>query len=623
MNLSQYSEMFLAEGREYVGAVNGRLLEWELDREATEPIDAIFRAVHTLKGMAATMGYQSIAELSHRTENLLDAIRGAGQPPDDDTLELFFSVADALEKMIDASVSGRDAGVDLQGLGTALDEATGDLAPETKGRSDAPRDSHAALSSSTAPGCWVEVTLDPDCALKGARAMLILKRVRALGEIHAVQPALAMLEADGFDGEFGFRIETALGEEAIESEVRAAGHVADVTFGALAEGPISRAAVGAPTRHIRVDLRRLDALMDNIGELVTARDRLSRLARSRSDQGLDDIAAKVSSLTGILQSEIVEARMTPVWQVFDRFPRIVRDLAMQLGKQVDFVLEGKDIELDRAILDEIGDPLVHLLRNAVDHGVEPPEEREKAGKPTRARIVLSAYAERATVAIRVSDDGRGIDRRKMLRAAKENGLADDNSEVLPDEMLMRVLSRPGFSTARAVTDVSGRGVGIDVVATQLRTLGGGLEVGSEHGKGTTFTLRLPVTLAIVRALTARVGEERYVMPVTHVAETLGLDTAAITRLEGRDGMNFRDDIIPLVELRDLVNASGEPPRSRPVIVLQIGERRSGLVVDALVGQQEIVVKSFDPPRGTLPVFSGATVLGDGEPALILDAGGLV
>ncbi len=622
MDLSQYSEIFLAESKEHLGAINGHLLEWELNREATEPVGAIFRAMHTIKGMAATMGYQLAADLAHRSENLLDAIRGGGDAPSDDKLELLFMVTDALEKTIDASVAGRDPEVDVTSIVGALDDAVGDFGPVSEPSTPARREPPVPITAPSGPGCWVDVTLDLDCALKGARATIILNRMRQLGELHAVQPAAAMMEADNFGGTFGFRIETAVGEDAIEAEVRSAGDVANVKVGALVDVPKAEAA-GQRARHIRVDLRRLDALMDNIGELVAARDRLTKLARTRADPELDEMSAKVSSLTGTLQSEIVQARMTPVWQVFDRFPRMVRDLARQLGKQVEFEVEGKDIELDRAILDEIGDPLVHLLRNAVDHGIETPEERVQAGKPPRARVVLSAMAERATVAIRVSDDGRGMSREKILAAGKESGTIDEDVDVLTDEMLMRVLSRPGFSTARTVTDVSGRGVGIDVVATHLRALGGGLEVRSEHGKGTTFTLQLPVTLAIVRALTAKVGEERYVMPITHVAETLDLEPAAITALEGQDGMTLRDDIIPLVHLRDVLSVSGDPPDSRPVIVLQIGERRSALVVDALTGQQEIVVKSFDPPKGTLPVFSGATVLGDGEPALILDAGGFL
>ena len=625
MDLSQYAEIFLAESKEHLGAINGHLLEWELNRDASESVGAIFRAMHTVKGMAATMGYQSVADLAHRSENILDAIRASGDAPGDDTLDLLFLVADALEKTIDASVAGRGAEVDVSNLLASLDEVSGTLGPVSQDGVRTPLYSRVSVSepAPSGPGCWVNVTLNQDCAFKGARAMVILNRMRTIGEVHAIQPPAAMLEADSFDGWFGFRIETSAGDDTIEKEVRAAGDVEDVSVGTEVEAPKVDTGAGDRGRHIRVDLRRLDTLMENIGELVTARDRLARLAKTRSDTDLDDISAKLSSLTGTLQSEIVQARMTPVWQVFDRFPRMIRDLARKLGKQVDFEVEGKEIELDRAILDEIGDPLVHLLRNAVDHGIESPEERERAGKPPRARIVLSALAQRATVAIRVSDDGRGIDRAKILAAAKQGGLVDEDVEILSDEMLMRVLSRPGFSTAGAVTDVSGRGVGIDVVATQLRALGGGLEVRSEHGKGTTFTLRLPVTLAIVRALTAKVGDERYVMPITHVAETLDLEPVAITELEGKDGITIRDDIIPLVDLRDIVGTPGKPPRGRPVIVLQIGERRSGLVVDALAGQQEIVVKSFDPPKGTLPIFSGATVLGDGEPALILDAGGFV
>ncbi len=623
MDLSQYSEIFLAESKEHLGAINGHLLEWELNRQANEPVDAIFRAMHTIKGMAATMGYQLVADLAHRSENLLDAIRSGGNAPDDETLELLFTVIDTLDKAIDASVASREPDVDIADVLAALDESARDHGLVSEEIPPAHSELPLVVASPAGPGCWVDVTLDPDCSLKGARATIILNRMRTIGEVHAVQPAVALWEADNFDGIFGFRIETAAGEEAIEAEVRSAGDVAHVRIGQPVEAPTPERVAGQRARHIRVDLRRLDTLMNNIGELVTARDRLARVARARNDPELDDLSAKVSSLTGTLQSEIVQARMTPVWQVFDRFPRMVRDLARQLGKQVDFEVGGKDIELDRGILDEIGDPLVHLLRNAVDHGVETPEERARAGKPPRARVVLSAMAERATVAIRVSDDGRGINRQKILIAAKESGTIDEDVDALTDEMLMRVLSRPGFSTARSVTDVSGRGVGIDVVATHLRALGGGLEVRSEHGKGTTFTLQLPVTLAVVRALTAKVGEERYVMPITHVAETLDLEPAAVTALEGQDGMTLREDIIPLVHLRDVLDVPGDPPAKRPVIVIQIGGRRSGLVVDSLTGQQEIVVKSFEPPKGTLPIFSGATVLGDGEPALILDAGGFL
>jgi two-component system, chemotaxis family, sensor kinase CheA len=309
--------------------------------------------------------------------------------------------------------------------------------------------------------------------------------------------------------------------------------------------------------------------------------------------------------------------------VFDRFPRLVRDLARELGKQVSFRVEGKEIELDRTILDELGDPLLHLLRNAVDHGIEPLAERRRRGKKAEGEIVLTAVRERASVAISVSDDGRGIDRKKILERAKRDGVVDPHAEALTDDQLLRVLARPGFSTAEAVTSVSGRGVGIDVAVTRIRALGGSIEIRTQEGKGTTFVMRLPITLAIVRALIAGVGAERYALPLTYVAETVEFGVQATTIVEGREAIVLRDRVVPLVHLRRLLGVGGDAPTRCPIIVLEMGERRSGIVVDGMLGQQEIVVKGFDAPHGTLPVFSGATIMGDGVPALILDAGGLL
>jgi two-component system chemotaxis sensor kinase CheA len=317
--------------------------------------------------------------------------------------------------------------------------------------------------------------------------------------------------------------------------------------------------------------------------------------------------------------------MTPVWQVFDRFPRLVRDVAHQLGKQVEFRVEGKEIELDRAILDELGDPLMHLLRNAVDHGIESAADRRRNGKKPEGEIVLAAVRERSSVAISITDDGRGIDRLKILDKAKREGIVGTHMESLSDDQLLRVLARPGFSTATAVTNLSGRGVGIDVAMTRIRALGGSIEIRTEPGKGTTFVLRLPVTLAIVRALIAAVGPERYALPLTYVAETVEFGTASMTTMQGREAMVLRDRVVPLVHLRNLLGVTNEtaPPPRRPVIILEMGERRSGIVVDGMISQQEIVVKTFEAPFGTLPVFSGATIMGDGIPALILDAAGLL
>jgi len=644
VDLSQYAELFLAEAREHLSACNQLLLQWERAPGATEPVTGLFRSVHTIKGMAATMGYTVVADLAHRMENLLDALRRGSTRPGDDVLQLLFRATDTLERAVGLAVTGKERDADIRGIAAELDRAAAKLGPatpapaapaaaapaRTSGPVSAGRATPPALPIpdivAAAAGRLVQVTLRFDAALKGGRALLVLKRAEALGAVSAVTPPQAAFESDDFDGRFAFRLDAPAPTDVIERALRAAGDVERVAIGEPeAEAPrIDGGVEGGKSRHIRVDLRRLDVLMDLIGELTTARGRLNQLAGERRDPQLDDVAVQISRLSSDLQSEIVQARMTPVWQVFDRFPRLVRDIARQLERHVSFRVEGKEIELDRAILDELGDPLLHLLRNAVDHGIETPAERRKAGKKEEGEIVLAAVRERASVAITISDDGRGIDRRKILEKAKREGLVDPHLDALTDDQLLRVIARPGFSTASAVTSVSGRGVGIDVVMNRIRALGGTVEVRTEQGKGTTFVLRMPVTLAIVRALIAAVGEERYALPLTYVSETVEFGAVPTTTVEGREAMVLRDRVVPLVHLRGLLNVPGDaPPPRRPVIVVEMGERRTGVVVDGMLGQQEIVVKGFEAPRGTLPVFSGATIMGDGVPALILDAGGLL
>jgi len=629
MDLSQYAELFLAESREHLSACNQLLLEWERSPANLAPVGGLFRAVHTVKGMAATMGYARVTDLAHRAENLLDLVRRGGRPATDDLLQLLFRARDALEHAVELSVAGREDEIDVAEVVADLEGAAAHLGPHPPAPS--PRSGEGERGGEVPPvavGRLVQVTLRAEAPLKGGRALLVIKKAQAVGPVQAVTPPESAFEADEFDGRFSFRIGGAAGVAEIERAVRAAGEVEHVTVGGEERRPASGAdslpaAPETKSRHIRVDLGRLDGLMDLIGELVTVRGRLNELAAYARDPAIDDVAIQVSRLSRELQAEIIQARMTPVWQVFDRFPRLVRDLARELGKQVAFRVEGKEIELDRAILDELGDPLLHLLRNAVDHGVESQAERRRRGKKPEAEIVLAAVRERASVAISVSDDGRGIDRKSILERAKRDGVVDPHAEALTDDQLLRVLARPGFSTAEAVTSVSGRGVGIDVAVTRIRALGGSIEIRSVEGKGTTFVMRLPVTLAIVRALIAGVGAERYALPLTYVSETVEFGVQATTTVEGREAIVLRDRVVPLVHLRRLLGVSGDAPTRCPIIVLEMGERRSGIVVDGMLGQQEIVVKGFDAPQGTLPVFSGATIMGDGVPALILDAGGLL
>ncbi|HEX7337087.1 MAG TPA: chemotaxis protein CheA [Gemmatimonadales bacterium] len=625
MDLSKYAALFLAESREHLSACNGSLLEWERQPAAVEPVSRLFRAIHTIKGMAATMGFAAVAQLAHSAENLLDALRHQRVAATADVFQLLFRAVDRLGAAVEAAGAGREEQLETALIaeldGAALRTPPPGAAPpaaavSTRGEvAEEPRTRRASDAPRSRP---VQVVIRPGAVMRGARAALILKRAEAFGEVSGIRPPLAQLEKDEFDGRFAFRLHT----RAPDAEVAAAlATVGDIETIRLEESAADRS---MRARQIRIDLHRLDALMKQVGELVVAKNRLATLASEASDPTLSEVSERIARLVSVMQGEVIQARMTPVGEVFERFPRLVRDLARDLNKRIRFDMEGEEIELDRSILDEIGDPLLHLIRNAADHGLEPPEERIAAGKPAEGRILLSATRERNTVALRVMDDGRGIDRTRILAKARAEGVAPDDVDALSDDLLVRVLARPGFSTAHAVSGVSGRGVGVDVAMTRVRAMGGTLEVRSELGRGSTFVIRVPLTLAIVRALLAEAGGERYAVPLAYVAETVEFEPKAVTSIRDREALVVREQVIPTVHLRDLV--AGRAPAGtgkRPAVILEVGERRTALVVDALVGQQDIVVEPFDAPRGLPPFVGGATILADGAPALILDAAALL
>jgi two-component system chemotaxis sensor kinase CheA len=387
-----------------------------------------------------------------------------------------------------------------------------------------------------------------------------------------------------------------------------------------AENPTNIKRRDLRSRYLRVESARLDALMTVAGELEIARGRLDRVARETGGEPLDLAVQQVSRLIGDLRDQIITTRMVPVGQVFERLPRMVRETAHALQKEIDFVVDGKEIELDRSMLDEIGDPVVHLLRNAIDHGIEGPYERHRRGKPPRAKLTLSAQRESNYVLIRVADDGRGIDRDRVLSRAHKAGFIDPATKKLSDTELLGILTRSGFSTADRVTDISGRGVGLDVVDATVLSLGGSWEIRSVLGCGTVVTMRLPLTVAIVRALLARLGNETFAIPVTHVLETIELDPLTIQ--EGIAAL-IRDEPFPIVRLRDVM---GLPPMdvSRPkAVTVNVHGRRGVIIVDEFVGQQDVVVKQFQSVRGLPTLFGGATILSDGAPALIVDVNSVV
>ena len=478
MDLSKYAALFLAESREHLSSCNQLLLRWERDPGATDAVGGLFRSIHTIKGMGATMGFTGVAELAHRLESLLDALRQGQVVADARTFQLLFRAVDALGLAVEAAGAGRDPTPEAS-LAAALDDATA-------GRgTDVPAGGPAILAGDDVPrrratdrprGRSVEVIIRSDAVMRGARAVLAVRRAEVLGAVSGVRPPLLRLEREEFDGRLAFRIDSRATDEELAAAIRSAGEVVTVRF----PEPLTAPAEPADRhRQIRVDLGRLDRLMKQVGELVAARNRLGVLAARFDDPTLAEQSDRISRLVSEMQAEVIAARMTPVGEVFERFPRLVRDLARDLGKRIRFEVEGEEIELDRSILDEIGDPLLHLVRNAADHGIEMPETRVRAGKPAEGRIFLSATRERNSVALRVSDDGAGIDRAAILAKTRRDAPGEPTPDALSDDLLLRLIARPGFSTAQAVSGVSGRGVGVDVSMTRVRALVGTLEIGSE------------------------------------------------------------------------------------------------------------------------------------------------
>lgn len=494
---ARYVALFAAESRSLLAGARRALAAWRDAPAERAQADEVFRTLHTIKGMAASLEYEAIAELAHATESALVEVRDSGAPADRTWL--------------------RD----------------------------------------------LEATLD----------------------------------------------QIAISCEAV----------------AAAEGaaPAPGSPSAAPARIVRVDLDRLDALFEDLGGLVTARQELERHAERDTLSPVARAAQVMARRLDTLQDRILHVRLAPLGEVFERIPPIVRDLARQLGKEVTVQVQGEELEVDRAVLDQLAEPLIHLLRNAVDHGLETPEVRRAHGKRPAGSVTLRARRDRDSVVLELSDDGRGIDREGVAARAVAQGILDSDAS-LNDDGLLAVLARPGFSTAAAVTDVSGRGVGLDVVASRLHDLGASLSLTTVPGRGTTFVVRLPTRLGIVRALVASIGDERYVMPLTHVAEFLPWEPDAVRHVDGRAVIELRGELIPVLDLRRLLLYRGEaPPARRPALVLEANGQRVALLADAIHGQVDAVVQPLDRPRGMPRWITGATVLDNGRPALLLDLASVV
>ncbi|QJC52267.1 chemotaxis protein CheA [Paenibacillus albicereus] len=679
MDMNAYLSMFIDESQDHLQALNENLLKLEGDPNDLSIVQVIFRSAHTLKGMSATMGFEDLASLTHEMENVLDLVRNGKLAMDAFIFDVLFKGLDALESMVGDITAGGQGKADVGTIVGALKSIV-DGSYLTRSQTAAT----AAAAAPAAPAAAIDefqlsvlkqsmdsglkalridVSLEESCVLKAARAYMVFNLLEEKGEVVKAIPSVTELEQEQFDRSFTVIFVTehdAKGlEEAVAgiSEVEAA-RAEELDAGTLeslarpepAAKPASSAAAptaqpgkpaeaastgearkpagGAPaaSRTIRVDIERLDALMNLFSELLIDRSRLEQLATEIGRGELTETVEHLSRISGDLQSIVLKLRMVPVDTVFNRFPRMIRDLARSLDKKVELVVTGADTELDRTVIDEIGDPLVHLLRNSLDHGLETTEGRLQAGKPETGTIWLRAYHSGNHVFIEVEEDGRGINSAKVKAKAVENGvLSLDEAAKLTVDEVNNLIFAPGFSTADQISDISGRGVGLDVVRSKILSLGGNVSVESKEGAGSKFSIQLPLTLSIITAMLVKLGSEKYAVPLTSIVETGIVKKEAILTVHGNRMMSYRNAVIPVVSLSRVLGAPDfceDDEEESEYIVIRKGDKWAAVIVDDFIGQSDIVLKSTGAYLGQTPAISGATILGDGQVALIIDPNAL-
>ena len=674
MDMSQYLGAFLDETDDNLHRLDDLLLALEKDMVDMDVINEIFRAAHTLKGMAGTMGFTQMMGLTHAMEDRLDAARKGTRPLTENDMNLLFTGLDNLQAMADSiRGGGNDAHIDVSEMVTQLrNEAPAPVSAQSS------QSSHQASETSSQDSEWakkanqeganaysVHVTLSQSCLLKAARAFMVVNRLEEMGEIYKSEPSNDALEREEFDFDFTVYVATPASPEEVKNTIEKIGDVqsAEVTEVKADEAPAPAFAQSAPaqaeqapaqeqaaqpapapvsapvqpaeqqkapvkkdsakkgSQTVRVDIGRLDKLMNLVGELVISRARIERLVQEARLRQFDETLSQLGRISGDIQELVTKLRMVPVSFTFDRFPRLIRDLCKTLNKNVELVLEGEDTELDRTVIDEIGDPMVHLIRNSMDHGIEHPEERKALGKPEKGILKIAAYQEGSGVVIEVSDDGAGIDPDKVKKKAIERGIiTEDRANIMSDEEAQQLVLLPGFSMAKQVTDLSGRGVGMDAVKTKVEALGGQFDLSSKKNEGTHVYIRLPLTLAIVLSLLIKVGEETYAISLENVEETIMVRKEDIKTVHGEPTTLLRGEVLSLNILGDILGSDGvEYDRDEyPVVVVKIGKNKIGFIVSELIGQQEIVIKSLGRFLAKIDGITGGTILGDGNVALILD-----
>ena len=646
--MDAYKDIFLSESAEFMQSITDGLLALESDPNDLEPVETVFRGAHSLKGMAAAMGYDRTSELTHRMESLMDRVRKRERKPDTQLTDLMLEAVDMVKSLIDDESEGKN-GVDATGLLSRIemmaeaDKGAGSPDADEAGDTSASAPEKQMPTEESAPGAQhtVIVTLEETCVLKAVRAYMVIKRLSHMGIVIDTVPDTREIEDEKFDGELSVNVATEASDDEVaaaclgvtevetaEVETRVAVQV-PMTTDVKNEGNLqSRSRTTIPklseTQTVRIAIGHLDNMVDLVGEIVILRARLESVAAEVENRELDESLESLSAVSAELQHEVLQTRMVPVGNIFNRFPRMVRDLARDLGKEIEFEMSGLDIELDRTVLDEIGDPIVHLLRNSADHGIESVKERKALGKLEKGNIRLDASRERDNVQITISDDGRGIDCERVWNKAVKMGLAEAaERDSYSDGQILIYTCVPGFSTSEKATKISGRGVGMDVVKGKTEHLGGTLQILSTPGKGSEFVLTLPLTLAIIQALLVSVQDQTFAIPLSVVEEITSSDEVAIDTIESAPVIVLRDgEIVPVFSLGKLLGlVEGPTPVPRDadniVIVGSVGMRKA-LLVDKLQGRREVVIKPLSRMFRSVGGLGGATVLGDGRVALIID-----
>jgi two-component system, chemotaxis family, sensor kinase CheA len=643
LDMSELLEVFFEEADEQLQHLDEGFLALERDPGDLGLVNEIFRAAHTLKGSSATMGFEQIASLTHTMESLLDKIRSGQQPVTQDGIDGLLKAVDVLRQLIEQSRSGSPAAVSMDEVLEALKGVGGEAASAA---SPVKRDAAPSLSEIPKDCIRIEATVSKECAMPSVRGFMILNALSGKGDIQACRPDQENLDVLQPGGVMSIDFKPSAPRDEIAAALHALCEI-EVAILDPSKQP-QRAAPGPESRRtdtetsathtmqtVRVGVDRLDTLMNLVGELVIDRTRIGQIEGAMSSRyegevlvgGLNEASLHIGRVINELQEQIMRIRMLPVDQVFNRFPRMVRDTAQKAGKKINFVISGQDTELDRSILEDIVDPITHLLRNSIDHGLETPEDRVRLGKSETGTVQLVAKQEENRIVIEVEDDGRGISVDKVKRAAIAKGtISADAAERMSERDALQLIFGAGVSTAEKVTDVSGRGVGMDVVKSNIERLSGAVEVNTEVGVGTRISLHLPLTLAIVQALITKVENRVFAIPLTSVVETSRCRKSEISTIEGHPVLQFRGTVLPLVNLETVFPSkhrqSGGLKDETVLVVVRSSGQLIGIAVDSLVGEQEVVIKSLGSYFGQVEGISGAALMGDGGIALIVDVAGL-